>query len=99
MQKREEEKSSNKSVKAEEVKTEAQKIWNEIKEKSVDMFALPNQVVSQYCKPAFIEPGRLYLLVSAASFLPSLETALGEKFTVEIVDKYLVVSRAAKKQK
>lgn len=81
----------NKEHNAEE--TVAEKLWNEIKNKNIDMFALPNQVVEQYCKPVNIEPSKLYLLTSASSVLPSLEVALGPKFTVERLDKYLVVSK------
>lgn len=88
--------SSEKSVKPEAVKTEAEKIWHEIKEKSIDMFALPNQTVQKYCKAVPIEPTKLYVIPSAASVLPALETALGNKYVVEVVDKYFVVSRNKK---
>lgn len=89
----------SKKAEAELKETEAHKIWNEIKEKSIDMFALPNQVVEKYCKPLFIEPNRLYLTISAASVLPSLEASLGEKYSIELSDKYLLVARASKKNK
>jgi hypothetical protein len=82
-----------KLVKPEAVKTEAEKIWNEIKEKSIEMFALPNQKVQKYCKVITIEPTKLYLIPSAASVLPALELALGDRYSVEVVDKYLAVSR------
>lgn len=84
---------TKKVEKTEAEKTEADLIWDEIKDKNIDMFALPDQVVSQYCKPAVVEPSKLYLRTSASCTLPSLEAAVGKKFTVELLDKYVVVAR------
>lgn len=81
------------SKKVETEKTEADKIWDEIKDKKIDMFALPDQIVSQYCDPAIVEPSKLYLRTTASSTLPSLEAAIGKNYAVELVDKYVVVSR------
>lgn len=74
--------------------TEASKIWKEIKDKEIFMFALPAQLVSHYCQPVTVEPSKLYLLTTATSVLPSLENALGRQYVVEVIDKYTVVSRA-----
>lgn len=74
--------------------TEASKIWNEIKDKNIEMFALPGQKVSQYCQPVNVEPSKLYLLITASSVLPSLEVSCGSKFVVELVNKYVTVARA-----
>jgi hypothetical protein len=74
--------------------SEAGKIWDEIKSREIQMFALPGQKVYDYCKPAVVEPSKLYLLTSATSVLPSLEAAIGQAFIVENLDKYIVVSRA-----
>lgn len=76
--------------------TEAENIWNEIRFKEIQMFALPGQTVSHYCKPAPVEPSKLYLLTTATSVLPSLEEAVGKNYVVETVDKYIVVSRAVR---
>lgn len=77
-----------------EPETEASKIWNEIKDKEILMFALPNQKVSDYCSPVLVEPTKLYLLVTATSVTPSLEAAVGSKYSVDLVNKYTVVSRS-----
>jgi hypothetical protein len=74
--------------------TEAIKIWNEIKDKSIEMFALPNQRVMDHCYPVDIEPSKLYLRTKSTSVLPSLEVSCGKNFVVELVDKYVSVSRA-----
>jgi hypothetical protein len=73
--------------------TSAQQIWEEIKNKKLDLFALPNQLVSQYCETVEVEPSKLYLKLKMQSVLPALEKALGENFTVEQVTKYTTVER------
>tara|TARA_R110000868_G_scaffold99024_4_gene272641 strand:- start:8070 stop:8369 length:300 start_codon:yes stop_codon:yes gene_type:complete len=86
-----------KSEKKEETvvtETEASKIWSEIKDKDILMFALPGQKVSHYCSPVVVEPTKLYLLVTATSVTPALETAIGNKYSVDLVNKYTVVSRS-----
>lgn len=74
--------------------TEAEKIWNEIKDKKIEMFALPDQKVHQYCDTQTIEPTKLYLVPKATSVLPALETALAPKYNVDRMDRFIVVSRA-----
>lgn len=78
------------------VQTEAQKMWDEIKNLPIDMFGLPDRVISQHCFFANVEPSKLYLTTTASSALPALETALQGHFTVEAADKFIVVSRAPK---
>lgn len=77
--------------------TESFKIWQAIRELSIEMFALPNQIVSNYCKPVDVEPSKLYLIANAAALLPALELVLKGKYNVELVDKYIVVSVIDKK--
>lgn len=72
---------------------EADKIWSEIKDKKIDMFSLPNQIVSQYCKPILIEPSKLYLIASATSVLPALEFALGNDYVVDRMERFITVVR------
>lgn len=74
--------------------TESIKIWNEIKDRPIDVFSLPNQVVSDYFHLAFVEPSKLYLTMTRASAaIPALEVSVGKSFMVELVNKYVVVSR------
>lgn len=60
------------------VKTEAEKIWEEIQFLPIEMFALPNQVVAQHCEPLpfAIDPSRLFLTTRSTATLPSLEFSL-----------------------
>lgn len=76
-----------------EPKTEADKIWNEIKDKKIEIFSLPSQIVSQYCKPSPVEPSKLYLIVSASSVLPALETALGPAYVLDRMERFITVAR------
>jgi hypothetical protein len=73
--------------------TEAGAIWKEIKDKTIEIFALPDQKISQYATPSPVEPSKLYLLTRASSALPAIETAVGKNYLVELADKYVVVSR------
>lgn len=77
--------------------TVAAQIWEQIKEKPVNMFALPGQKVENFCKPAVVEPSKCYLVLTstAGSLLPALEESLGSAFTVELAGKYIVVAHAA----
>ena len=74
--------------------TVAGDIWNEIKDKNIEMFALPDQQVNMHAHPIVVEPSKLYLITNSTAVLPSLEAAIGKKYTVELADKYVIVSRA-----
>src|SRR5574338_78006 len=74
--------------------TVAGQIWNDIKDKNIEMFALPDQVVNMHCHPVPIDPDRLFLVANSTAVLPSLEVAVGKKYTVEQADKFIIVARA-----
>jgi len=73
--------------------TPAGVIWDEIRNLTIEMFALPGQIVEMHCRPVPIDTVNLYLVASSSAVLPSLEVSLGSKFGVELADKYLVVTR------
>lgn len=73
--------------------TEADKIWSEIKDKKIEMFALPSQIVSQYFQPVLVEPSKLYLTINVSSALPALELALGDAFVVDRAERFVTVAR------
>jgi hypothetical protein len=75
------------------VKTESEKIWDEIKNLPIEMFGLPSQTVAQHCTPVSVDPNRLFLTIRSTATLPALETTLGTKFTVELADKFVIVAR------
>lgn len=76
------------------VATEAQRIWEEIRYRSIEMFALPGQIVEQHCDPLYVDPNRLFLTVRSTATLPSLEVSCGKDFVVELADKFVIVTRA-----
>lgn len=73
--------------------TDSDLIWQEIKNLPIEMFALPDQFVGQYCTPVPVDPTRLYLLLRTSAVLPSLEESVKKNFTVEMADKWAIVSR------
>ena len=85
------------SVKTVKQLTVADKIWNDIKDERLEMFALPDQFVRMYCEPISIEPTKLYLKFTVAAVLPALEIALDGLYKVELVNKYICVSLLEKK--
>jgi hypothetical protein len=64
-----------------EQETTAQKIWNKIKDLSIDIFALPNQSVQDHVKrEAGLEratPDAVHLILKSAAVRPALEETLG----------------------
>lgn len=74
----------------------AEKIWSEIKDKEIFMFALPGKKVSDFCQPVMIDPSRCFLIFRASSVLPSLEEVIGKEYVCEAVDKYIVITRKSK---
>lgn len=74
--------------------TVAGEIWNEIKDKTIEMFALPDQIVSMHAHPVPVEPSKLFLVTNSSAVLPSLEAAVGKKYVVELAGQFITVSRA-----
>ena len=74
--------------------TIAEKTWEEIKDKKLSLFSLPDQFVHTYYKPRFVEQNNLYLssLTQASSALLALEEAIAPKYKASLVDKYIVIS-------
>lgn len=79
-----------------QTKTNAEKIWDEIKNLNIDMFALPDQKVHQYCAPIAIDPNRLFLTSNVGSFLTALELVLRPKYSVEREERFIIVTPTRK---
>lgn len=73
--------------------TEPNKIWDEIKDKELEIFALPNQKVKDHAEPLNI-PGveHLYVKLASSAVLASLETCLKD-FEFEQTEKYVIIKR------
>lgn len=74
--------------------TQADKIWSEIKDLTINLYSLPNQKVSAYCSVLPISDKDLYLTSTVNAFLPALEASIGPKYLVELQDKYICVKYA-----
>ena len=74
-------------------KAESDKIWEEIKNLNVKMFLLPDQPVSNFCKPKRIEPSRLYVETTVQALLPALETLLNNNFVVDRFENLITIQR------
>jgi hypothetical protein len=78
------------------VKSEAEKIWDEVKNRPIQMFGLPDQFVFQHATYITVEPTSAYIIIRSSATLPSLEAAVAPDFTVELVDKFVIIKRVPK---
>lgn len=72
---------------------DGENIWNEIKLVQLDMFALPNQFLQNFCTLVSATSDSALLKFSAAAVLPAMEARLNQRYTIELADKYLIVKR------
>lgn len=72
-----------------------QQIWNEIKDKDIDLFAMVTKV-KQYCNFIDIDADKCYLMCKTGAALPALETALGDAYICTRVEKYVLVEKVQK---
>jgi len=77
---------------------ESEKIWDEIKNVGINMFALPNQRVQDHVTVLDVPGNELYVKLKSTAVLPALEECLGSKFSVELCEKYTIVRRAYSNQ-
>jgi hypothetical protein len=93
-------KTEEKEVTATKTVTESDRIWEEIQNLPIAMFALPGQVVQQHVKRFLASPDAVYLKLNSPAVIASLEVALADsrtnkKYAVEQADGgYIVVKRA-----
>jgi hypothetical protein len=75
--------------------TVAEKIWEDIKDVTLNMFALPGQTAATYLVPVIVEPTKLYLEFkdkNATAVLPALEDAVGKKYGVSVAGRFICVA-------
>ena len=75
------------------ISDETKAIWDEIKDVEIDIYGLKDQVVNQHARPVMIDPSKCYLEISAGAVLPAIEGSIGNRFNVECVDRWVVVTR------
>ena len=88
-----------KDMEKKETVTESDKIWDEIKDLPIEMFALPDQVIRHHAQRLKVSPNEVYLKLKSTSVIPSLEVALaharGKRYDLEVAEGYVIVRRAA----
>ncbi len=77
--------------------TSGKKVWDEIKDKAIDVFAMTSKV-SDFCEYIDIDADKCYVKCKASATLPALETALGAKFQCTAVEKYVLIEKLAEKK-
>jgi hypothetical protein len=73
-------------------RNEADVLWDEIKDLPIQVFALPNQKVSNYLNRVNI-PSVLFVKPTASAVLPALEECLGNRYSVEVTEKGWIIKR------
>lgn len=84
--------SANEEITIGKIPTPSDVIWENIKDIQISLFALPAKRLSELCKRDTIEPSKCFLVPSAFSLLPILEEAIGDKYTCEMMQKYIIIS-------
>lgn len=74
--------------------TEADKIWSEIQNLEIGMFALPNQRVSGHVTKINLPGDQLYVKLNSSAVLPNLEAVLRGRFEIEATEGYTIIRRA-----
>ena len=69
------------------------KLWEEIKDKPIDMFALPGKRVQDFVSKVMGTANSLLVSVKVGAAIPALEQTLGNTFKVVPDEKYVTVSK------
>ncbi len=81
--------------------TDSDKIWEEVQNLPIAMFALPAQSVKQHVQRIKVSQDALYLRLNSPAVVASLEEALADsrtdnRYSVELAEGgYVIVKRAA----
>jgi hypothetical protein len=75
--------------------TPALQIWNDIKDRVLDIFGMKHQCVSDYCEFVPMRPDRCYLKFKVSATIPAVE-AVSPEYNFEQIGKYIILSRKEK---
>jgi hypothetical protein len=82
------------SEKTEQEKTEQDEMWDDIKDRPIEMFGLPNQRVEQHVDRLRIPgAGVLYVKLVSGAVLGSLEAILSNEYEMEQAEKFLIIRK------
>lgn len=75
-------------------RSEADVIWDTIKNIEIHLFSLPKQFVHTHATPVTVDPSKLYVTLKASAALPAIEEYVAPfGFTISQVDKFVVIER------
>ena len=77
--------------------TESEKIWDEIRSRPIEAYALPHQIVEMHVSRIDMPGDRLFVQLKSSGILPSLEATLGGSYEVEVAERYVIIKRAIDK--
>jgi hypothetical protein len=71
-------------------------LWDKIKHLKIDLYALPNQTIGMYCNVVTDHNNKLILKLkpeksNATAAVTAIETALGDKFSIEVTSNNMFV--------
>lgn len=72
--------------------TPSEQIWEDIKDKDIDVFAFKSKV-HKFCEYMDIDEKKCYVVCKASAALPALEVTLGNEYTCTLVEKYVVIEK------
>ena len=73
-----------------ENKSNAEKIWNEIKNKKINVFGTVEKI-TKFLSKIDLPGDELYVKLTASAALPALEATLGKKYVIEGAERYTVI--------
>jgi len=75
-------------------RSEADVIWDTIKNIEIHLFSLPQQFVHTHATPVTVDPSKLYVTLKASAALPAIEEYVAPfGFTISQVDKFVIIER------
>lgn len=78
--------------------TEADKIWNEIKDMQLPIFGLPNQTVENHLTRVAVIPDKVHAKMKSSAVIVALEERLGKAFSVDLADGgWVIITRSGGK--
>lgn len=85
--------STSKSAQVENKTAKSDAIWDEIKDKTLSLYALPGQKVSTHVEKLPVPGDKLLVKLKSPAVLPALEEVLGDGFILTPNEKFIVVEK------
>ena len=77
--------------------TVAGQLWQQVKGLDLNLFSLPDQLVSKYFHPLFVEADKVYLTTTVSAAVAALEEVLPKDLEITSVVKYFILAKKVQK--